>query len=181
MTPDPAPCTWEWRLHAVSDIQQSPSRRQALVQALTTAAIGLLFHSIFGHHVFAILLWSFAGLLLGLGLCWPGGYRHVHRFGSFLRRLVGRLLLYVLLVPPYYLLFFPVSLWLRARGHDSLRREPRNPRYTCWVQRLSRDEKPDYRRQFLIEDHNIANNLRLVHEPKSGRQLSGADEGRRAE
>ena len=169
---------WRWREFTTIDNrrrEKSQLRRQAIIQAVVTAAIGFLLYRVFGHHTFAIVLWSIASVVFLLGLFWTQGYKPVHSFGGLLGKLGGGLLLYVLLVPLYYLLFFPVSLWLRARGRDPLHRSLRDPKYTCWVKRHPVDEDPDYRRQFLIEDRAARDELRPIGVPSTDIPDSGID------
>jgi len=178
MSLDATAGVWKWRDSAAIDSrrnEKSQLRRQAVIQALVTAAVGLIIDRLLGHHTFAIVLWSIAGFVFLLGLAWPKGYRPIHRFGALLGKLGGGLLLYVLLVPLYYLLFFPVSLWLRARGRDPLHRALRDPDYTCWIKRHTLDEDPDYERQFLIEDREARDELRPVEVPSANIRNSGID------
>ena len=178
MSLDSTAGVWKWRDSAAIDSRRPEKlqlRRQAVIQALVTAAIGLMIDRVLGHHTFAIVLWSIAGIVFLLGLAWPKGYRPVHRFGALLGRLGGGLLVYVLLVPLYYLLFFPVSLWLRARGRDPLHRTPRDQGFTYWIRRRAMDQEPDYQRQFLIEDRQARDELRPVEVLSANISNSGID------
>jgi hypothetical protein len=179
MSLDSTAGVWRWRESAAIDSrrhEKSRLRRQAVIQALVTAVIGLIIDRLLEHHTFAIVLWSIAGIVFLLGLAWPRGYQPVHRFGALLGRLGGGLLVYVLLVPLYYLLFFPVSLWLRARGRDPLHRAPRGQGFTYWIRRRATDQEPDYRRQFLIEDRRTRNELRPVDAQTANIPNSGHDD-----
>ena len=95
--------TWDWRAPSgpVPGSGRAALRRAALIQAGVTAAVGAILRFGFGHQLFPIILWGIAGLVLVLGLFLPRAYRPVHAFGRGLGRFVGRILVYVLLVPFY--------------------------------------------------------------------------------
>ncbi len=172
MIHDATRSVWAWRLETPADRQRTGHgwlRRRAAIQAVVMAVAGICVDRFLGHGVTAGAIWFLAAVVLVLGLAWPPGYLPVHRFGARLGRWVGVLLSYVMLVPLFYLVFLPVSLWLRLRGRDPLHRRPRDPRHTCWIRRTPGPRSPDYRRQFLLEDRRARAELRPVEAP--------ADEG----
>jgi hypothetical protein len=156
--------TWDWRRPAgpPPGSGRAALRRAALLQAGVTAAVAALLRFGFGHHLFPLILWIIAGVVLFLGLFLPRAYRPVHAFGRRLGRFVGRLLVYVLLVPFYYLFFTPAALWLRLRGRDPLHRSFRDARHTYWIARGSRERGDNAARQFLREDREARGALREV-------------------
>lgn len=163
--------TWDWRRPAgpVPGSGRAALRRAAVIQAAVTASIAALLRFGFGHHLFPLILWIVAGLVLVLGLFLPRAYRPVHAFGRSLGRFVGRLLVYVLLVPFYFLFFTPAALWLRLRGRDPLHRSFRDPRHTYWIARGPRERGDNASRQFLRENREARGALREVGTGEGGR------------
>jgi hypothetical protein len=127
-------------------------RRSAMIQAAVMAAVGAGLYFLLGHHFVARIVWGLGGLFLLLGLLLPAAYLPVHRFGRWLGRVVGVLLVYLLLVPFFLLFFFPVSLILRLQGRDPMSRRMRPAGLTYWLPRLRHSDASHYERQFLPED-----------------------------
>jgi hypothetical protein len=137
-------------------------RRAALLQSAVMVGVGALVYFLLGHHLIGTIVWCLAGLCLLLGLFYPPGYRPLHRFGQWLGRAVGRLLLYLLLVPFYYLFFLAVSLILRCQRRDPLHRQWGPPDLTYWVPRLAESPTDLYERQFMREDRRARHLQRPV-------------------
>jgi hypothetical protein len=127
-------------------------RRSAMIQAAVMAAVGIALYFLLGHRLVARIVWGLGGLFLLLGLLAPAAYLPLHRFGRWLGRVVGALLLYLLLVPFFFLFFFPVSILLRLQGRDPMCRRMRPVGLTYWLPRLRRSDASHYQRQFLPED-----------------------------
>ena len=144
-------------------------RRAAFIQAGVTAAVGAVLRFGFGHHLFPLILWGIAAAVLVLGLFLPRAYRPVHAFGRGLGRFVGKVLMYVLLVPFYYLFFTPVAVLLRLQGRDPLHRGFRDPRHTYWIARGPKERGDNASRQFLREDREARAALRDVGANEGGR------------
>lgn len=163
--------TWNWRAPAgpAPGSGRAALRRAAFIQAGVTAAVGAVLRFGFGHHLFPQILWGIAVLVLVLGLFFPRAYRPVHAFGRGLGRFVGRILVYVLLVPLYYLFFTPVALLLRIQKRDPLHRDFRDPRHTYWIARGPRERGENATRQFLREDREARGELRDVGSNEGGR------------
>ena len=146
---------WNWRETAGRSVQsheRTDLRRAALIQTAVMAAVGCVLAFWWGHHIAAYVVWSLAAIVLALGLAAPGTYRHIHRFGQWLGRAVGGLLLHLLMTPMYFLVFFPASLILRLTGRDPLSLKKRDMRHTCWIPRVGAVPVETYARQFMIED-----------------------------
>ena len=146
---------WNWREAAGRDEQsreRTGLRRSALVQTAVMVAIGCILAFLWGHHIAAYIVWSLAAVVLLLGLAAPSAYRHIHRFGQWLGRAVGGLLLYLLMTPMYFLVFFPASLILRLTGRDPMSLKKRDMRHTCWIPRAGDIPVETYARQFMLED-----------------------------
>jgi hypothetical protein len=156
---------WNWREKQQADRpagEHQRLRRAALLQAAIMFLVGALLFWGLKHHLVAQVVWGLAGLCLLLGAIWPAGYRPLHRFGQWLGRLVGQLLLYVLLVPFFYLFVLSVSLLLRLQGRDPLMRQPRRPDLTYWIPRRILSLPDMYEHQFLREDKHARREQRPV-------------------
>jgi len=116
------------------------------------AVIGALLFYWLEHHLMAQIVWGVAGLILVLGLVFPPAYRPIHRFGRWLAFAVGTALIYILLVPFFFLFVFPVSVLLRLQRRDPLHRTYRAADLTYWIPRFKHSSPDTYERQFLRED-----------------------------
>jgi len=157
--------TWNWRgadSAAAGGSGRAALRRAAVTQAGVTCLVAAVLRFGFDHHLFPIILWGLAGLVLVLGLVAPRAYRPIHAFGRGLGRIVGKVLLYLLLVPFYYLFFTPAALLLRLQKRDPLHRHFRDPRHTYWIRRGPRPRGDNISRQFLREDRQARTELRDV-------------------
>lgn len=156
--------TWNWRESAPrgTGTGRAALRRAAIIQAAVTALVAAVLRFGFGHHLFPMILWGLGVLVLFLGLFLPRAYRPIHAFGRGFGRVVGKILLYVLLVPFYFLFFFPVALLLKLQKRDPLHRHFRDPRYTYWIRRGPRERGDNIDRQFLRENKEARTELREV-------------------
>jgi hypothetical protein len=160
---------WNWK--DTSNNQQTDQntpavlRRQAIIQALVMGAVGFVIYQWIGHAVFAKVIWGLAGLVLVLGLLIPAAYRPIHNFGQWLGKMIGLILTNVLLVPLYFLVFFPGALILKIQGRDPMHRKPRDSKYTFWIRRTRESSVESYQRQFLLEDRSARSELRPVEQP----------------
>lgn len=156
--------TWDWRgrLAATKTGPDQGHRRQALIQAAVMSLIAAGLYFGLHHHLFARIIWAVAGLVLILGLFFPAAYRPVHAFGQWLGRVVGMALTYLLLVPFFFLFFTPVALLLRLQKRDPLHRHYRDPQWTYWIARNSKERGENIDRQFLREDREARQELRPV-------------------
>jgi hypothetical protein len=155
---------WNWREEEQRAAHKSGAaelRRAALLQAGLLGAVGVVLFFALGHAVLAWVVWGLGGLCLMLGLLHPPSYRPLHRFGQILGRGVGQLLVHLLLVPFYYLFFFPVAAYLRLRGRDPMHRRFRPPDLTYWIPHRHAAPPGIYERQFLKEDPHA----RGLHRP----------------
>lgn len=92
------------------------TRRDAFVQVAIMLLVGIILRYGLGHHFLANLVWGLAGVFLLLGTVWLAGYQPVHRGGRWLGNAVGTALIYLLLVPFFFLFILPVALLLRLQG-----------------------------------------------------------------
>ncbi|MFH1845412.1 MAG: hypothetical protein ABIF77_19680 [bacterium] len=156
MQRDVSSVVWNWR-NPVTEViaaarHRNELRRASALQVGVMAVIGALLYFWLQHHLMAQIVWGLAGLFLLLGLGFPPAYRPIHRFGRWLALVVGSALIYVLLVPFFYLFVFPVSVLLRLQRRDPLHRAYRAADLTYWIPRLKASGPDTYERQFLRED-----------------------------
>lgn len=153
---------WNWRNPGPEGGGSVNLRRQAVIQAAVMAVIGLLLHQWIGHQTFGLVIWALAAVVLILGLAAPKAYRPIHRFGQFLGKAVGGLLTWLLLVPLFFLVFFPGAIVLKLTGRDPMSLRRKDDRYTCWIPRRRAIPNSNYVRQFLLEDKAAREELRPV-------------------
>jgi hypothetical protein len=163
-TPSVVEATWNWRASS-GDARATAGpryRRLALIQGavMILAATAVLF--LLNHQLAARIIAGLGILVIVLGLLFPRAYRPVHAFGQGLGRAVGQLLVYLLLVPFFYLVFLPGALILRLQKRDPLHRRYRDPRWTYWIPRRGKDATDNVNRQFLREDRDARTELRPV-------------------
>ncbi len=159
-------CTWNWRDDSAAEHSTKAKRgnllRQALLQAGIMVAVGLFLHFFLGHRIPGIVVMSLAGVVLLLGFFLPRAYAKVHAFGQQLGQFVGRILLYLLMVPFFFLFMTPVALVLRLMKRDPLQRKFREARWTYWIPRPPRERDENIDKQFLRESRKARLSLRPV-------------------
>jgi hypothetical protein len=147
---------WNWRERLgetrTSAVGSAHLRRAAVCQAAAMLAIAAVLVFLLKHDRVGVVIAAAAVVILLLGLIAPRAYRPIHRFGQWLARGVGLVLVYVLMVPCYYLFFFPVAVLLRWQGRDPLHRRPRAAGLTYWIPRRQETPLDLYERQFTRED-----------------------------
>ncbi len=157
---------WNWRAEANPGERRASEhaelRRRAFIQCGVMALVGAVVFFLIGHRTVGLVVWGLAVLILGLGLLAPGAYRPLNRFGEWLGRAVGGLLTYLMLVPLFFLVFLPVSIYLHLQGRDPMSRRKRDQRYTCWIPRRQPISMDSYARQFLLEDREARGLARPV-------------------
>ncbi len=156
--------TWNWRATSGQPAHAAAAslRRSAVIQAVVMGAVaGLLIYGL--HHITAgRIVAGLAVAILFLGLTIPAAYRPIHGLGQTLGRAVGQMLVYLLLVPFFFLFFTPVALLLRLLGRDPLHRKFRAARWTYWISRQPRPRGYNITKQFLHEDRTARDELREV-------------------
>lgn len=168
--------TWDWRVagEVTTGSAVSGLRRQAVIQAVVMALVAAFLYFIIGHTFFVPVILGLAAVVLVLGLVFPPAYRHIHRFGRWLGRTVGKGLTYLLLVPFFFLFFTPVALILRLQGRDPLHREFRESSLTYWIRRAAKDRDDNIDRQFMREDKEARGELRDVGSLPDSRGPAGS-------
>jgi len=148
--------TWNWQDTGAgaqaAARRRAGLRRQALVNAAVTAAVGLAFWRLLDHALLPRVLWAVAAAMALIGLLAPAYFRPVRRLGAATAHAVGVALTYLLLVPLFYLFFAPVGLVLRVLGKDPLhlRRKPEG--VSLWLHRRPKGRGQNITDQFLRED-----------------------------
>ncbi len=159
-------CTWNWQSRSAAEAKSGSAGGsligRALLQSGLMLAVGLLLFFAVGHQKTGLLVIGLAGVVLLLGLFIPAAYGRVHAFGKLLGTVVGQILLYLLMVPFFFLFMTPVALFLRLIKRDPLQRKFRDSQWTYWIPRppRSRDENVD--KQFLRECREARFALRNV-------------------
>ena len=155
--------TWNWRAPAGGRRRPTTHlRRTAIVQALVMSALAILLQVVLGHVWAGRILSVLAVAILLLGFFLPAAYAAVHRFGQRVGHAVGTVLTHLLLVPFFFLFFWPAAGWLRLRGRDPLHRRFRDPQWTYWISRQRHARDHNIERQFLLEDRAARSALREV-------------------
>lgn len=147
--------TWNWRARLAAapakDRQRVHLRRQAVIQTVVMVAIAALLRFVWGHQLMSNIVAGLAALFLLLGLFVPAAYARVHAFGALLGHGVGKVLLFLLMVPFYALFMTPVAIWLRLQGRDPMHRKFKDAEHTYWIPRLVRARGENIEKQFLRE------------------------------
>jgi len=174
---EPAPTSateaiWNWRDQAPDTPASSRSlyRRRALIQGMVMIVFAAFVLLVFHHGLGARIIAGLGLAVIVLGAVAPQAYQPIHAFGQWLGRTVGQLLVYLLLVPFFYLVFFPVSLVLRIQKRDPLHRDFRDPQWSYWIPRGPKDASENIQRQFLKEDREARTLHRKVGTPPGDRK-----------
>lgn len=100
------------------------------------------------HRTMGIVAWALAGIVLVSGLFIPPLFAAIEGFGKRLGKWVGAVLTWGLLVPFYYLCFFPLHLIQKCQGKDPLQRRLHAGEPTYWTPRKPVGNIAQYRKQF---------------------------------
>jgi len=146
-SPEPSDIIWDWRGLASSGADGgvfSCPAFQAGIVALAACFLGWQ-----GHLLTAQILAGVAALVLILGLLFPSGHAKLFFALRFAGLKIGEGFSLFLLVPFYFLIFTPLSLWLRIAGKDFLKKNFPSEQTSCWEARPEAPSDPQsYKRQF---------------------------------
>lgn len=138
---------WKWNQPTRG---AAPAKRpwgRALLQAAVAAAVGaFLWHR--GHRVFPGILFALSSFVAVSGLFIPRAFLAFEKAGKLLGQLVGNALSWILLVPTFFLIFFPARILLILTGRDPMRRTFPSDEKTYWVKRPPVKDVGEYSRQF---------------------------------
>ena len=142
---------WPWREKEASKAatqKTGPAATTVLLQAGIMAVIGALVYWKLAHHAMGLAVWALAAIVLVSGFCIPPVFAAIERFGQALGRWVGAILSWGLLVPFYYLAFFPANVVMKFQGKDPLHRQFPSQEPTYWTPRKPVTDAAQYRKQF---------------------------------
>ncbi len=140
---------WSWRKPGLAPEKTVSTRKKRSlvmfgVMICAATVLILVLHQV----IFAIFLYSLSGLILVGGFFVPPVFRFFDRLGQRLTYIVGKSITYLLLVPFYYLCFFPRRLLLMLSGKDPMQRRWKTDSDSYWVDRQSHENIDNYRRQY---------------------------------
>jgi hypothetical protein len=140
---------WPWRMRESGTMPAKKEHRQlrAALQAAVAGGAAFVLFRVFHRPLAALVIAVLAGVILVSGLCIPPLFRLFDRFGQWLGKTVGAALTWGLLVPFFYLVFFPARLLLLARGKDPMARRFPSPEPTYWIPRPAVPNLDQYRKQ----------------------------------
>jgi len=140
---------WQWRQQEnMCSHTKSTYRKRSLLQFSIMLIIASLLFFLFHHIVFGIIIYSLSFLVLLCGFFIPTAFAAFDKLGRFLGTFVGRLLTYLLLVPFFYLCFFPGRLILNLLGKDPMKRNLEPSATTYWIEREDSKDTNYYKVQY---------------------------------
>lgn len=142
------PSVWPIEVEKKEEGAPSYGLRHLVPALLIGGGIGGLLYW-FEHHAMARIVWSISGFLFLCGLLTPRVFRKIERGLRIFAIWVGRILTVLLLVPFYYLVFFPGRLLFKLSGKDPMTRDCPTRQDTYWITcRKIEDPQVHFRRQF---------------------------------
>ena len=140
---------WRWKEAAPvnTGTHHSKPALRAVIQSVIVGGIGWFFLSR-GHKGMAIFLISIASFLFVSGLFIPWLFLAFEKFGKKLGQWVGGALTWLLLMPTFFILFFPgrIMLWILRKDPMHLAFPSREATY--WVPRPPVERIEQYTKQF---------------------------------
>ncbi|MEO2167488.1 MAG: hypothetical protein ABGY42_05090 [bacterium] len=132
--PEAAALIWQWQ--AKAEAAESPSWRRARIRGAFQASAGAIAGSImlwFGLTLMARGVFTLATILLLSSLLSPGGaYAFLERLFAAIAGRMGDGLMWLLMVPTYYLFFMPFGQLFRRGRNDRLKRFLQPDADTYW-------------------------------------------------
>ncbi len=140
---------WRWKESSAARAGQAHSRPalRAAIQAVIVGGIGAFVLSR-GHKGVAVFLISISACLLISGLFIPRLFLGFERFGRKFGRWVGGALTWLLLMPTFFILFFPGRILLWVMGKDPMRLKFPSRETTYWTPRPPVERIEQYTKQF---------------------------------
>jgi len=124
-------------------------KTRATIQFLITAAIAVVLFALLKHTVPAVIVGTISVVVLISGLFFPSFFIRIEKLGKVLGTWMGIGVTWLLLVPLFYLVFFPGRLILLLMKKDPLDRKFPSPAKTCWSEKKARaNPEESYRRLF---------------------------------
>lgn len=126
---------------------RSGTAKRAVLQALIPfAAAALMVRK--GHTTAAGIVGGIGAVMLLSGLFIPAMFLKLERGGRWLGKAAGVGLTWLLLVPMFYLVFFPGRLILMLTGNDPMARKFPTKAPTYWIARKPVLSAEEYKRQY---------------------------------
>lgn len=140
---------WRWKESSAAHAVQTHSKPalRAVIQAVIVGGIGAFVLSR-GHKGVAIFLISISAFLLISGLFIPWLFLGFEKFGKKLGQWVGGALTWLLLMPTFFILFFPGRILLWATGKDPMHLKFPSREATYWTPRPPVERIEQYTKQF---------------------------------
>ena len=136
---------WPWR--QCTERTKDVVWKKALLQSLVAAAVGTLMFYL-EHLLIAAIIWSIAGVLIISGTLIKPVYQKIEAFGRKLGRVVAILLTWLLLVPFYYLFFFPMALLHKGKTQKIFSSPNPEASNSYWIARSVESDIENYKRQY---------------------------------
>jgi hypothetical protein len=140
---------WRWKESAPVNTGKHHSKPapRAVIQAAVVAGIGWLFLRR-GHNGMAIFLLAMGAFLFVSGLFIPWLFLAVEKFGKKFGQWVAGALTWLLLMPTFFIVFFPGRLLLWILGKDPMHLRFPSREETYWVPRPPVEKIEQYSRQY---------------------------------
>jgi len=136
---------WPWRLDAPP--KSTGVWKRALLQSLVAAVVATVMLYL-GHALIAIFIWSIAAVLALSGIFMRSVFQKIESFGKKLGGIVAVILSWLLLVPFYYLFFWPMALLRKGRSREIFSAASATPHESYWLTRPPESSVENYRRQY---------------------------------
>ncbi len=108
---------------------------RAIIQFLITSTIAILLYFVLGHFIPATIVGTISIVVLVSGLFFPTFFGLIEKFGQFIGKGVATGITWLMLVPLFYFIFFPVRIILCLLKKDPLNRNFPSTEKTCWTQK----------------------------------------------
>ena len=140
---------WRWKTPTHSNVAKPHSKPvfRAVIQAAIVGGIGWFALSR-GHTLPAVFLISVGAFLLISGLFIPWLFLGFEKFGKKLGQWAGGLLTWLLLMPTFFIVFFPGRLMIWLLRKDPMRTRFPSREETYWVSRPPVGRIEQYTRQY---------------------------------
>ena len=136
-------------IRIIKRIKYMKIKTRATIQFLITATVATLLFFVLKHTVPAIIVGILSIFILISGLFFNSIFLMIEKFGKSLRKWVGIGITWFLLVPLFYLIFFPGRLILGLMKKDPLDRKFPSRHKTCWSEKKAKTySEESYRRLF---------------------------------
>lgn len=124
---------WLWKQQKQSSkCERATRRKRSVIIFCCMFLVSLFAFFILNHIILAAIIWFLSILTLVSGFFIPPVYIIFDKISRFSAFLVGTLLTYLLLVPCYYICFFPGHIILKLLGRDPMTRRFDKTAKTYW-------------------------------------------------